>query len=226
MSFRLQKPLFCLLAALFSSLIIGNSFAEPPNLTVLKHDIIAYHDSGAYERELTAAITKARCYIDQRIAENEKHGQKEKLAIVLDIDETSLSNYQQIFKRDFFTDKQKIHHEILSAKAKVIKPMLALYEDARQHGVSVFFVTGRVPSERQATINNLLNAGYKHWNGLYLRPADYHQPSIVSFKATARKDISKQGYTIIASIGDQFSDFAGGYAERGFKLPNPFYFLP
>jgi hypothetical protein len=28
---------------------------------------------------------------------------------------------------------------------------------------------------------------------------------------------------IIANLGDQFSDLAGGYAERTFKLPNPFY---
>jgi len=28
---------------------------------------------------------------------------------------------------------------------------------------------------------------------------------------------------IIANIGDQESDLAGGFAEKTFKLPNPFY---
>ena len=36
----------------------------------------------------------------------------------------------------------------------------------------------------------------------------------------------EQGYTILLTIGDQESDLAGGFAERGFKLPNPVYFLP
>ena len=35
--------------------------------------------------------------------------------------------------------------------------------------------------------------------------------------------ITADGYTIIANLGDQESDLAGGYAEKTFKLPNPFY---
>ena len=38
-----------------------------------------------------------------------------------------------------------------------------------------------------------------------------------------RRRIAEQGYTILLSMGDQESDLAGGYAERTFKLPNPFY---
>lgn len=225
MYFRPQKS-FLAITAIFTSLLFSTCFAEPANIALVKRSIVAYHDSGAYERELAVTITHARHYIDQRIADNEHSAQKKKLAIVLDIDETSLSNYQQIIKHNFFADRNKIHREILSAQGKVIQPMLNLYRDARQHDVSVFFVTGRIPSERQATVKNLLRAGYKDWSGLYLRPADYHQPSIIPFKAATRKEISQKGYTIVASIGDQCSDLAGGYAERGFKLPNPFYFLP
>jgi hypothetical protein len=35
-----------------------------------------------------------------------------------------------------------------------------------------------------------------------------------------------QGYRIVASVGDQYSDLAGGHEAAAFKLPNPFYFLP
>lgn len=46
-------------------------------------------------------------------------------------------------------------------------------------------------------------------------------------KTAARIDIeSRLGYTIIANIGDQDSDLRGGHAERTFKVPNPFYFIP
>ena len=34
------------------------------------------------------------------------------------------------------------------------------------------------------------------------------------------------GYTIVANMGDQPSDLAGGHAERAFLLPNPFYRIP
>jgi len=45
-------------------------------------------------------------------------------------------------------------------------------------------------------------------------------------KARAREDIESRGFTIIANVGDQDSDLAGSHAERTFKVPNPFYFIP
>jgi acid phosphatase len=39
-------------------------------------------------------------------------------------------------------------------------------------------------------------------------------------------DIETKGFTIIANIGDQESNLAGGLAERKFKVPNPVYFIP
>ena len=41
-----------------------------------------------------------------------------------------------------------------------------------------------------------------------------------------RAQIEQQGYTIIANLGDQPSDLAGGYAERTYQLPNPFCRIP
>jgi hypothetical protein len=31
---------------------------------------------------------------------------------------------------------------------------------------------------------------------------------------------------VIVNVGDQWSDLRGGYALRGFKLPNPMYTIP
>jgi len=33
----------------------------------------------------------------------------------------------------------------------------------------------------------------------------------------------KEGYVIVANVGDQNSDLVGGYCRKFFKLPNPFY---
>lgn len=212
---------FCL-ALIFSAPI----YSEPPNLGLVKKEIIQYHDSGLYQQKLTNKIKQARHYIIQQALLNQKNKQHQKLALVLDIDETSLSNYDKMVKRDFTGTHAQIHKEILSADSPAIKPMLALYKEALKHGIKVFFVTGRMESERAATQNNLLKAGYKNWSGLYLRPNQYALPSIEPFKSKTRALISQKGYLIIASIGDQYSDIRGGYTIIGFKLPNPYYFLP
>ena len=47
----------------------------------------------------------------------------------------------------------------------------------------------------------------------------------MTFKAPARGEIEKQGYKIIANVGDQWSDLNGGSSEHSFKVPNPFYFI-
>ncbi|CEK09931.1 HAD family acid phosphatase [Legionella hackeliae] len=219
----IAKPL---IIASFLSVFSFSSYAEPNNLSLLKKEIQTYHDSGLYEKELAHVINQAENYIIQQAKINARHGHTKKLAIVLDIDETSLSNYNKMAKREFIGDKTLIHQEILAANSPAIEPMLKLYNDAIKNGVQVFFVTGRVMSELNATRKNLLNAGFKNWAGLYMRPDSYNQPSIAPFKTQARASITSQGYTIVASIGDQYSDIEGGYMQKGFKLPNPFYHLP
>ena len=217
-SIRSQIVILCY-AIFFSNL----SFAEPANLSLLLKEVKDYHDSGLYQHELNHKIKEAHRYILKRIASHKYH---QRFAIVLDIDETSLSNYNKLEKHNFVANAKLIHQEILAADAPVIHAMLDLYQDAIKHGVKVFFVTGRAESERLATQSNLINAGYSQWSGLYLRPQDYTKESIMPFKASTRAKITHRGYTIIATIGDQYSDVRGGYTEKAFKLPNPFYYLP
>lgn len=201
-------------------------FSDPPNLTLVKNELRNYYNSGLYQKELNEIITKAQKYIDQQAEINQKEKSPKQLALVLDIDETSLSNYKYMIERDFGGNRKLYHQDILSADAPAIKPMLDLYRDAQAHNIHVFFVTGRNESERKATETNLQKEGYSGWSGLYLRPMNYTSNSIIPFKSNTRKIITEKGYTIVASIGDQYSDLKGGYAQKVFKLPNPFYYLP
>lgn len=220
---RIVKTFSLLLTGLMISISTCAVFAEPGNLSLAKQQAIAYHDSGQYEKDLASVIKKAQNYINMEVAQAKK---TQKLAIVLDIDETSLSNYRHLYERDFANNPQVIHSEILKADAPVIQPMLSLYKDAIKKGVKVFFITGRSDLERQATIQNLQRAGYKGWSGLYLNNDYQSKRSASVFKSKARATIEKQGYTIIASIGDQCSDITGGHNKKGFKLPNPYYYVP
>ncbi len=204
----------------------ASTHAEPANLTQLLSEIKTYHDSGTYEKELNQVVSQANAYILQRVQTNEKAVHPQKLAIVLDIDETCLTNYDKMVLRNFTGSKEQVKKEIQAANAPEIKPTLKLFQTALKNGVSVFFVTGRGESLRVATNKNLNNAGFKGYKGLFLRPESYEQTSIIPFKSNARAKITHMGYTIIASIGDQMSDLKGGFAEKTFKLPNPYYYLP
>lgn len=209
-----------------SAILSFSTFAEPANNSLLKKEIRQYHDSGKYEKELAQQIMQAQTFLMEQVQYHKQHNDGKKLALVLDIDETSITNYDKIAERDFAANLSQIHQEILAADAPAIKPTLALYETALKNGVDVFFVTGRFNSELAATKKNLNLAGYKNWAGIYVRPDDYKQKSIIAFKADSRKQIEDKGYIVVASIGDQYSDIKGGYTLKGFKLPNPFYYIP
>jgi acid phosphatase len=226
----MQNVLFTIAArrliGLLGLLCFMTAFAEPTNMDLVKKEITAYHDSGQYEKELRQTIEQAQAYIVKQAEVNRQSPKPKKLALVLDIDETSLSNYDKIIQRDFSGNRQQIHKDIMLGNAPAIKPLLSLYNEARHQGVSIFFVTGRGSAMQEATIANLKKAGYDHWSGLYFRPANYNQASIIPYKTSVRAALTKEGYRVVASIGDQYSDIKGGYTDKGFKLPNPFYYIP
>lgn len=199
---------------------------EPENLAEVKHRLQYYHDSGLYESDLENVISSAKLYLRQRVQMNANTAEHKKLAIVLDIDETALSNYPAIKSLDFGGTIQSIDHRINEGIDPAIPATLKLYKLAQTLHVPIFFVTGRDEHLRAATISNLQHEGYHNWHDLYLRPPHHKKGSVAPFKATIRKKISEQGYDIVLNIGDQMSDLRGGYADRNLKLPNPFYYIP
>jgi predicted secreted acid phosphatase len=212
-----------------------DAHAQPPNLGDLKTDLLAYQRYGGYERELAAVASQAQAYLDAHAADFAQ------TAMVLDIDETSLSNWIEIEADDFgFIPGGDCSHlpdgpcGALAwdnlAQATAIPPILALYNDAKSRHVAVFFITGRHEVERAATEKTLRLAGYTDWNALIMEPDGLKPPSAKDFKAPERAKIEARGYHILVNVGDQPSDLAGdlagGHASRAFLLPNPFYRIP
>jgi len=207
----------------YADTVIIRTAAEPPNLSSLKKQIVAYHDSGKYEKDISQAIRKAMYYLRFRINENHRLKKSRRLAVVLDIDETALSNYANLKRLDFGGTEGEMSAAQVAANEQAISSTHTLYRYASNHGVSVFFITGRRESKRKITVMNLNSAGYINWQALYMKPNDYHQSSVVAYKKAIRKKISDMGYDIVLNIGDQESDLKGGYADMAFKLPNPYY---
>ena len=219
-----KHPVFgYLIACIISILSIAQSFADPPNLTAVKKSIITYQESGEYRKEITNIVQQAKTYLHQRFEQNRQAKTPEKLAIVLDIDETALSNFNFLRKNNFCFNKEQFWQHIKAGDDSAIVPTLNLYRHAKQFNIAVFFITARPEKFRIPTERNLTSAGYYHWDGVYMRPNDLKKKSKSAFKQEIRKKITDMGYTIVVNVGDKNGDLSGGYAEKVYKLPNPFY---
>jgi len=229
----------------------ADNFSEPPNydlaLPLLRQKLIFYRCT-RYEADIARVLGEALAWVKYRAPQTASP------AIVLDIDDTSLSNWTRIYRDKFdyiaegpcdLTDNTQPCGDALwqrGEKAPAIGPTLALYRFARCieiagpcKPIEVFFITGRKENAtaindktpRQWTLENLIAAGYADAadDHLFLRSGS--DKGVADYKSSRRALIENGLHLrIIANIGDQESDLIGGYAERPFKVPNPFYYIP
>jgi predicted secreted acid phosphatase len=214
---------------LLTLILSGFVFAAPVNMAYSKAQLENYYDSGNYYTQVNAVVQKAKAQLKRAVASKGTN----KLAIVIDIDETALSNYNQISALYSAVGNvgdlpnpnmlKTINNPFVD---QAIRPVLSLYKEAVADDVTVFFLTGRYEYDRAGTERNLKNVGYTKWKQLILRkPAQYHIPASV-YKTAARKKIEANGYDVAINIGDQYSDLRGGYSDSTYKIPNPFYYIP
>jgi predicted secreted acid phosphatase len=211
-------------AALLALAIISlaGCAGEPkPNLTHAKWKMVDWHDSGAYMRDFQNAATRADRILDGYLRKE----LPQNFAIVFDIDETLLSNWQYLRENDFGVTLPSFVQWAETSHDTALDPMGKVFAKARAYRIPIFLISGRPESLRAATVKNLNAVGYWGWNELYLKPPSDTAISIIPFKSGVRKKLVDHGYNIILNVGDQHSDLEGGYASHIVKLPNPFYYL-
>jgi len=219
-----------LIAALVAALLLISGAAvavaaAPPKPPQPRDVVVPYYDSGQYTRDTVPVLRRAKAALKAQL----KHLRRgKKPAIVLDIDDTSLSQYSCRKPGDLpFNDGAQGVNCVQSGALPAIIETRSLYDLAIKRGVKVFFITGRVPGMKDATVKNLRTEGYTKYAKLVFRPvSDLSNPSVIPFKSGERRKIERAGYDILVNVGDQDSDLAGGYANKRFKLPNPMYFIP
>jgi len=198
-----------------------------PNFDQLTSQLKQYHDCtckcGCYVHDLDLQADRAISFLRKRAAARSPN---HKLAVVLDIDETSLSNYTEMLKQNYIWDGSAFDAWVNTAQATAIPGTLRIDKEAKQLGVEVFFITGRAEQERAATEQNLRAQGYE-WKTLTMRAPSEASETAEVYKSAARARLAAQGYTIVLNVGDQWSDLKGKpEAEFSVKYPNPYYFIP
>lgn len=208
---------------LMMSVLVMPTYAKvPDNLSCVKQAIIKYYESHEYEKDVNQIVKKAQQYLERRTQENNRSLHPQKLAIVLDIDDTSLTNFPSYKAKDFQRTPNTLNASYCGY-APAVKPVLQLYKKAMKQGIAIFFISLRPDTVRAHTISNLESAGYHGWTGLFLPKENKTHQNAQHFKTLVRKTLTEQGYQIVLNIGDQDSDLLGGYAEQHAKIPNPLY---
>jgi hypothetical protein len=201
---------------------------DPVNGTTMLH---VASPTGAYAKQMHRIEAKAERYLARR----SHTGNKQKKAIVLDVDDTTLNTYNYEIYSSFVFDPTTNADFVNAAAFPAVFGMPRLAHDAKADGDSIFFITGRPTSQTAGTVTNLTNVGYPTVPAGQIFLKDQSDPWLSScapnctttqYKSLTRQHIQSLGFRIVANFGDQFSDLRGGFAARRFKIPNPMYFLP
>jgi hypothetical protein len=144
-------------------------------------------------RDTEVALAGSRAFVARRVA---ARAPGERLALNLDIDNTSLASRYRPGTAAYFT--------------------LRLARHAQANGVAVLFNTARDETTLDRAVSQLRTAGFRV-DGICGRRAD---EGVVAGKQRCRAEYAAQGYTVIANIGNRSTDFEGTGYERRYKLPD------
>ena len=207
--FYFQNQYAKFLLYFISTLILISCATKPINLSISKQNIKEYYSSGKYDEELSIAIDKA-------LKNFEEIEVKNNYAVIFDVDETALSNFQYVIKYDFGYDKESWNKWVISEKAEAIPQVKKLYDYLIDRNLKIIFLTGRTLNHYQATYNNLINEGYNIFDTLICKTEDEKKISNHNFKNEKRKILTLSGYKIIGTVGDQETDLTG--ENTGLKI--------
>jgi predicted secreted acid phosphatase len=173
---------------------------------------------------------------EKYLADKARHAHGAQQAIVLDVDDTSLSTYNYELETTFVYSPASNAAYIATKTMPAVFGMNNLAVWAQSQGYTVFYLTGRPESQRTYTEANLGAVGFPAATdaNLFMKNAA-NPPAYLpcgascttdQYKAYTRAHIEALGYDIVGNFGDQYSDLSGGHEDKAFKIPNPMYFIP
>lgn len=143
--------------------------------------------------DVHADMVGSRAFLADRVASAVAG---ERLAINLDIDNTSLATHY--------------------APQQPVRVVRRFARFAHRHGVAVFFNTGRDDTEAAKMQRLLGKAGFPV-DRVCTRHVD---EDVVVSKQRCRQSFVDSGFTVVANVGNRSTDFVGSDYERAFRLPS------
>lgn len=191
---------------------------KPVNLTLAREEVTQYYESGKFDEELNKLIGKAKEKFDQV-------NFKENSAVIFDVDETALNNYKLAELMGFGYVYKMNKQWNAEMKSPAIEQVRELYDFLLSKGAKIIFLTGRNFPEYEVTYQNLKKEGYTVFDTLITQIGDEKKMKAQDFKSAKRKWLTKQGYEIVGTVGDQWSDLEGEYHGIQVKIPNYLYLI-
>lgn len=200
--------------------LISCSSNEIVNLRKAKDTVRDYYESGKFDKELSNVVKDAEKKLNEIDFKDSSNGKK---VVIFDVDETVLNNYGLAKQMDFgyvYELNKKWNQEL---KAPAFPQVKELYNYLLQRGSRIIFLTGRNTAEYDVTYKNLLKAGYSKFDTLITQREDEQNLSTQEFKSKKRIELARDGYDIVGTVGDQWSDLEGEYHGIQIKIPNYLY---
>jgi acid phosphatase len=209
----------CLIFTLSLTLILFSCATEKPvNLSIAREEVKQYYESGKFDEELNKVIENAKEKFNK--VDFEKNS-----VVIFDVDETVLNNYELAEQMGFgyvYEMNKKWNAEM---KAPAIPQVKDLYDFLLSKGSKIIFITGRNFPEYEVTYENLKKDGYTVFDTLITQIGDETKMKAVDFKSAKRVWLTEQGYEIVGTVGDQWSDLEGEYHGIQVKIPNYLYLI-
>jgi predicted secreted acid phosphatase len=114
---------------------------------------------------------------------------------------------------------------LLKGIAEALPQTKRFYDYLISKNINVVFITGRHKNVWAATHRNLIEKGFVKFDTLIVRQTNESKIPAAEYKSHQREELVKDGYDIIACIGDHWSDLTGGNTGYKIKLPNYLYLL-
>jgi acid phosphatase len=191
---------------------------KPVNLTIAREEVKQYYESGKFGEELYTVIKAAK----EKFAEVEF---KNNSVVIFDVDETALNNYDLAKQMGFgyvYEMNKKWNAEM---KAPAIPEVKELYDFLLSKDAKIIFLTGRNFPEYDVTYENLVRDGYTQFDTLITQIGNEKKMKNKEFKSSKRIWLTEQGYEIVGTVGDQWSDLEGEYHGIQVKIPNYLYLI-
>lgn len=200
------------------SFFVSCGTEKPLNLTDARSEVKEFYESGRYDEELDEVIKNT-------LEQFQQVEFKENSVVIFDVDETVLNNYSLAELMGFgyvYVMNKKWNAEM---KAPAIPQVKELYNYLLAKGAKIIFLTGRNIPEYNVTYKNLKQEGFEVFDTLITQREYEYELSAQEFKSSKRKELTEEGYEIIGTVGDQWSDLNGDYHGIQVKIPNYLYLI-